>query len=108
MRDRLHGADQRTHGVFAVTALDGHDALRRARHVQSGIRLQARDTVRLCTRSHAGITSNALSVVSDYKVIHGIPCSVSMNERMVLPQDIITIKETFCHRIHADFSDAVS
>ena len=27
---------------------------------------------------------------------------------MFLPQDIITIKETFCHRIHADFSGSFS
>jgi hypothetical protein len=78
----LHRTYQRAHGIFTVAALDGHDALRRARHMQSGICLQTNGTVRFRTRGKAGIASNAFSVVGNDKVIHGLPYSLSMKEKI--------------------------
>jgi hypothetical protein len=108
MGDRFHGTHERAHGILTLTALDGHDALRGARHMQPGIRLQTGGSVCLCTRGNTGKTSDAFSIIGNYKVIHGLPYSRSTNNRMRLPHCKITIKETFCHQIQADFSGAFS
>lgn len=72
MRNGSYRTHQSAHRIFAVTALDGHYALWRTRHMQPWIRLQADGAVRLCTGGNTGEASDTSSVVSNYKVIHGV------------------------------------
>jgi hypothetical protein len=63
-----------------MTALDGHDALWCAGYMQSGICLQTNNAMRFCTRSNAGKTSDAFSVIGNDKVIHELPYSRCMKK----------------------------